>query len=117
MWDKVFSPTPDQWGLQGDPYLWQALEERLSQKPPPMSADEARGRLADAFDQLVGVPPNPYLGAKQVRVDAFAHGGMSSGVIDLLTWHDRLLPLLWDRQPISDSPHFIQGDELAWQYR
>lgn len=24
----IFTPEPDQWGLRGDPFLWQLLKER-----------------------------------------------------------------------------------------
>ena len=27
----IFTPEPSQWGLRGDPFLWQLLMERLEQ--------------------------------------------------------------------------------------
>ena len=97
MWEDVFDPPPDQWGLRGDPYLWDDLKHRLAEARPPDSAWTARRQLHEEFEQLVGVPPNPYLGQDHVRVEAFAHGGMSGGMVDLRTWHDRLMPLLLER--------------------
>ena len=92
----LFDPEPPTWGLRGDPYLWQALRERLSGTDLPASAGEVVALLHTAFGELTGLDlgrdPAPSMYCEQ-----YAHGGMSSGMISLDTWRERLMPLLAER--------------------
>jgi hypothetical protein len=92
----LFDPEPRRWGLRGDPHLWQALREYLSDTDVPASASEVSRLLHTAFGQLAGVDlaSDP---ASSVYREQFAHGGMSSGMISLDTWRQELMPLLTER--------------------
>jgi hypothetical protein len=92
----LFDPEPPTWGLRGDPYLWRELREHLSGADLPASVAETVGLLHEAFSELTGVDlaSDP---ASSLYREQYAHGGMSSGMISLDTWRQRLMPLLADR--------------------
>ncbi|WP_416957896.1 hypothetical protein ACNKF0_09745 [Nocardioides sp. T5] len=109
----MFTPAPEQWGLRGDRYLWQALREALDETPVPATDDGVDNLLATHIEDLAGVDIRREV-QEAVYREQFAHGGMSSGHIHVPTWRDRLLPLLvaraagtrvpdpWDRQVSVD---------------
>ena len=92
----LFDPEPATWGLRGDPYLWRALRGHLANMDIPTSAGELISLLHTAFRELAGVDltSDP---ASSVYREQYAHGGMSSGMISLDTWRERLMPMLADR--------------------
>jgi hypothetical protein len=92
----LFDPEPETWGLRGDPYLWRALRERLSGTDIPPSADAVVGLLHAAFGELAGLDLVCDTASSVYRAQ-FAHGGMSSGMISLDTWRQRLMPMLTER--------------------
>jgi hypothetical protein len=92
----LFDPEPGQWGLRGDPYVWQALRDHLGESYLPPSLGEVEAMLYTAFDRLVAVDLATETSTSVYR-EQFAHGGMSSGQVHLETWRAVLLPLLIDR--------------------
>jgi hypothetical protein len=91
----LFDPEPRRWGLRGDPHLWEAMRERLAGTDLPETAEEAAGLLRAAFAELAGVDlADP---APSVYREQYAHGGMSSGMICLDTWRQKLMPMLVER--------------------
>lgn len=92
----LFEPEPEQWGLRGDPWVWRAMCEHLTNAYLPPSIGEVERLLYAAFDRLVGVDlatdTTPW-----VFREEFAHGGVSSGNVHLDTWRVTLIPLLVDR--------------------
>jgi hypothetical protein len=92
----LFTPEPETWGLRGDPYLWRALRDRLSGTEIPASVDDVVGLLQAAFRALAGVDLTRTR-TPSVYVEEYAHGGMSSGMISLDTWRQKLMPLLTER--------------------
>ncbi|MFD5393359.1 hypothetical protein ACFWJW_03810 [Streptomyces sp. NPDC127097] len=93
---ELFDPEPERWGLRGDPHVWRALRDHLSGTDIPASFDEAVSLLRVTFGELVGV--DLVTNARSsVYHEQFAHGGMSSGMVDLDNWRDSLLPLLAER--------------------
>jgi hypothetical protein len=92
----LFDPEPRQWGLRGDPWVWRALREHLAGTDIPAGAGEAVSLLYAAFGDLTGfdLASDP---APRAYREQYAHGGMSSGIIHLDTWRQRLMPLLAQR--------------------
>jgi hypothetical protein len=92
----LFDPEPAAWGLRGDPWLWRELREHLAQTDIPPSVAEVARLLHAAFRELAGtsLADDP---ASAVYRERYAHGGMSSGMISLVTWRDKLIPLLIER--------------------
>ncbi|MGW0801299.1 hypothetical protein, partial [Streptomyces sp. NPDC002692] len=84
----LFDPEPEHWGLRGDPYLWEALRDHVSDADAPTSVDEVVSRLHTAFGELVGLDLVRDRRSSVYRVQ-YAHGGMSSGMISLDTWRER----------------------------
>ncbi|ALK33206.1 hypothetical protein Bpla01_64820 [Burkholderia plantarii] len=90
----LFAPPPARWGLRGDPYLWDALRARLAGTPLPESDEALDACIALAYAGLTG---QPLALSEPVHVPAFAHGGMSSGMVSPAFWTDVALPLLRQR--------------------
>jgi predicted kinase len=98
----LFDPEPQTWGLRGDPHLWRALRDRLSLTDVPPSAEAVPELLHAAFRELTGLDlaTDP---SSSGYVEQYAHGGMSSGMISLDTWRQRLIPLLTERARARDG--------------
>lgn len=107
-WDALFDPEPEQWGLRGDPYAWRALRDAVRGLPAPQQSGELAQVLRRSFVQVVGSHPDKD-GSEEVYVPAFAHGGMSSGMVCLPMWRDQLLPLLLAR----GTPRLASGSPAA----
>lgn len=96
-WSAAFDRQPAHWGLRGDPYVWEEMSRHLAHQPMPASRDEALRQLNRCFEIVVGVSVNDARSGTSVYVEKFAHGGMSSGHVDLQTWREKLLPMLANR--------------------
>lgn len=113
---SLFDPEPATWGLRGDPHLWRALREYLSGTDIPASAGEAAALLHAAFRELTGLDLAGEPASSAYR-EQYAHGGMSSGMISLDTWRQRLIPMLTERagRPapviVDRHPPFSAGDD------
>ncbi|WP_255029336.1 hypothetical protein [Rhodococcus sp. GA1] len=94
--DELFDEPPAQWGLRGDPYVWEAIREKLAGRPLPDDAAALEEALVTAFTSVMGVDVRTE-SADRVYREEFAHGGMSSGHVSLPTWRDHLIPLLVSR--------------------
>ena len=79
----IFEEEPKQWGLRGDPYLWQEMKVECAGKKFPYFEDAIVEYVSKKFEEVSGVPltydARPY-------VEKFAYGGMSSGHLSGLFW-------------------------------
>ena len=98
----LFEPEPGRWGLRGDPHLWRALRDHVSDQEIPASPAGVTGLLYAAFRELVGVDLAS-CPEQTVYREQFAHGGMSGGMISIGTWRDQLIPLLTDRARLQGT--------------
>ncbi len=94
MLQRIFEPPPAQWGLRGDPYLWQDLARTMLALPLPESATAADELLRRLYQQLVGEAP---AAGRRPFVARYQGGGMSSGHVDANFWLERGFPLLKSR--------------------
>ena len=85
-----------QWGLRGDPHVWAALRQETAAVLTPANTAGIRQAFIEALRRVADVDLD---GEEHgpVRREKFAHGGMSSGLVDLDWWRDKGLPLLVDR--------------------
>ena len=92
----IFEPEPVQWGLRGDPFMWQLLKERYQTVELPYSPKVLREEILRVFADLTGELPKP---GKHYYVDQFAktHVGMSTGWISGDFWQATAIPLLMGR--------------------
>jgi hypothetical protein len=93
---SLFDAEPQTWGLRGDPHLWRALRGHLANTDVPASADEVVSLLYAAFAEVTGLDLTGNVASSAYQAQ-YAHGGMSSGMISLDTWRQRLMPLLAER--------------------
>ncbi|RZK33204.1 MAG: hypothetical protein EOO61_15710 [Hymenobacter sp.] len=91
---RIFHPKPDQWGLRGDPYLWQELEYVCTSLQLPGSAAEIDSLLQCLYLNLVG---EALAHGRQPFVARYQGGGMSSGHLEANFWLERGFPLLKSR--------------------
>jgi len=92
----LFEPSPDQWGLRGDLFLWMELRQVLCHCELSGTSDRdaectVEARLLAAVATLTGTE----LGDRRdVYVRRYMRGGMSSGMVSREHWHVTLIPLL-----------------------
>lgn len=91
----IFEQKPVQWGLRGDPYLWDDLQAAFASVPLPYSELQSVNQFHTAFEKLTQYPLN--VEKEQIYFEKYAYGGMSSGHISLTFWKERALPLLIGR--------------------
>ena len=90
----LFQPGPGQWGLRGDPHLWQELAELAAERPLPYSEIELSDWLHAQFLDLTG---QPLSAEKPIAVERYPRRGMSGGLVSPAWWREKLLPLLLQR--------------------
>lgn len=92
--DELFDPVPVQWGLRGDPNLWQAMRARLANVVCPESASELERLLKQTYEAITG---HSFKQTQPFVIESFKHGGMSSGMVSPEFWRDTAIPLLCGR--------------------
>ena len=91
----AFDVRHRQWGLRGDPHVWSALRDETAATPTPYDHDGVRSELVDALRRVARVDlADDALPDDPVPREEFAHGGMSSGMVDVGWWRTKGLPLL-----------------------
>ncbi|SHK71495.1 hypothetical protein SAMN02746009_01445 [Hymenobacter psychrotolerans DSM 18569] len=90
----IFHPTPDQWGLRGDPALWQELEYVCATLQLPTSPAAIDQLLAFLYHNLVGEEP---VAGHRPYVPRYQGGGMSGGHVSADFWLTQGFPTLKSR--------------------
>ncbi len=90
---EIFSKPPYQWGLRGDPHLWDELKEYFQDNKFPETASQFEKILLEAFDALIadGVTRST---KKMLHIERYPRNGMSGGIISIEWWQEKGLPLL-----------------------
>ena len=52
----IFEETPKQWGLRGDPYLWEEMRNEFSAVPVTISLEAFEKRFKEVFEKFTGAP-------------------------------------------------------------
>lgn len=91
----AFDLAPGQWGLRGDPHVWQALRDHVGGTPTPSDPDEIRAVLVEGLREVADLDVDT--AQEPIHREEFAHGGMSSGMVDPSFWREQAIPLLVDR--------------------
>ena len=91
---QLFQGKPWQWGLRGDPYLWQEMAEHFAETPLPDTTAQLEQLLAQAFEALCG---QPITAEEFIAVERFPRGGMSGGMVSPAFWRETAVPLLLKR--------------------
>lgn len=88
---RLFEDVPRQWGLRGDPHLWQEMKATLGNAPYPATEEQLTALLEQTYQQLTGIPLTH---GDPVFVERHSHGGMSSGYVSPQFWLETAIPLL-----------------------
>ncbi len=91
---SIFKEPPDQWGLRGDPYLWDDLKKHFSNFFIPYSEEAFHKEIHDIFEKLTG---DKMESVGYINIPKYRHGGMSNGTICQEFWLNKALPLLTNR--------------------
>jgi hypothetical protein len=91
---EIFEEKPWQWGLRGDPFLWKEMADKIGELPLPDTERQLEELLHATFKNLVGFPISH---RKDVLIERYAHGGMSSGYVSLRFWREKAIPMLLTR--------------------
>jgi hypothetical protein len=90
----LFQEKPWQWGLRGDPYLWEEMQNHFAQASLPHNPEQIEQLLARAFEALTG---HPITSEKHIAVERFPRTGMSGGMVSPEFWRETAVPLLLSR--------------------
>lgn len=90
----LFQKKPGQWGLRGDPYLWDEMANHFVSIPLPDSTIQLEQLLSQAFETLTG---QPITSEKFIAVDRFPRSGMSGGLVSPEFWRETAVPVLLTR--------------------
>lgn len=93
---EIFGEKPRQWGLRGDPFLWDRLKKRYADTTLPYPPERLKCEILQIFAELAGEPPEY---GKIYFVEEFAqkHVGMSTGGLSGDFWLNSAIPLLLER--------------------
>ncbi|WP_339287942.1 hypothetical protein [Paenibacillus sp. FSL E2-0201] len=91
----IFNERPNSWGLRGDPYLWDELENYFQEVTYPCTGEAFAQRFKYAFEELTGGNLDDL--DKQIYCEKYSHGGMSSGYVSLEFWVEVAIPMLIER--------------------
>lgn len=87
----IFERKPRQWGLRGDPYLWEEMKELCVGDSLDIDDYGIADFVSKYFEKTTG---QPLTFDAQAYVERLAHGGMSSGSVSGSFWITRGIPLL-----------------------
>lgn len=90
----LFNRKPQQWGLRGDPYLWDEMKVYFKNIDPPKTEEEFHILIEHAFEKLTGCS---LFHTESIFVPRYDKGGMSSGHVSSEFWIDKGIPLLLKR--------------------
>lgn len=93
----LFEPSPTQWGLRGDLFLWLEMRQALCLVNLPKDTDQLAGVISAAFQTLTGKSLVSRVGENDFLVERFNRGGMSSGYVSSLYWLNEFIPQLQAR--------------------
>jgi molybdenum cofactor cytidylyltransferase len=97
---ELFQIQPPNWGLRGDPYLWEDMKQAFANIPFPYSSPQLVADIRRIFKEKTGEELD-----NQVRpyVPAYDHGGTSSGKVSGRFWMSTAIPLLIAMRDIAEA--------------
>ena len=88
---EIFEEKPKQWGLRGDPHLWEDMKKEFADVPVTVSAEAFREKFYEVFERLTNKPLTSEI---ITYCSTTAQGGMSAGKVSGDFWLETALPLL-----------------------
>lgn len=90
----LFEEKPCQWGLRGDPYLWNEMIQFIGEFKIPDTEEQLISLIESTFEQLTG---SELSSTNDIHIERYSHGGMSSGYVCLEFWREKALPMFRER--------------------
>ena len=97
---ELFSIQPPNWGLRGDPWLWQDMKQAFAATPFPHSSSELVADIHRIFQEKTGTE---LTNSARPYVEAYAKGGMSSGMVSGKWWLNIAVPILVSLREIAET--------------
>lgn len=97
---ELFRERPVQWGLRGDPYLWDDLEQIFRELSLPCEEEYFLSKLYLAVEEITGQKLEE---GEDIDVEMYDHGGLSSGKVSCDFWINRAIPLFIERLKIANK--------------
>lgn len=91
---KYFNELPTQWGLRGDPFLWDEMKVSFEKINLPVSSREFERLLHKFFQELTSERPEK---GKTIFIERYNKGGMSGGFVSCDFWLEKGFSLLIQR--------------------
>lgn len=91
---SLFATKPFQWGLRGDPGLWETMKQHFATTPLPASCQQLETVLLDTFTTIMGADIHS---GRMIYNKLFDKGGMSRGNVSCNWWLTKGIPLLKQR--------------------
>lgn len=101
MLSSIFDNKPSQWGLRGDPYLWEELSTQFRNIDIPSTEEDFLAIFKEKYMELTKVSLDE---DRNIYIERFSRGGMSSGMVSYEFWRERALPLLLERYRLLKEP-------------
>lgn len=90
--------SPTQFGMRGDPRLWQELQSEVAESPLPDDWFDLRRLIETAIERRIGQAPSEFADLPSVHVAEFDPGhGTSAGHVRLRWWAHTGIPIILDR--------------------
>lgn len=96
---EIFKNKPKQWGLRGDPEMWDALNKQFENLHNISNEEEFGEILNNEFNQLL--KKGKKMSNDVVWFEEFSQLGMSGGSVSIEWWTNTGLPLLKKRHSES----------------
>lgn len=97
---SIFSYRPFQYGLRGDPFLWDELEREFRTQKLPVDERQLIDLILESISKITG---QSVLENKVFFVNDFNNGGMSSGQVYSPFWVREAIPMLISRYRLINS--------------
>ena len=97
---ELFDIQPPNWGLRGDPWLWQDMKKSFAATPFPYSSRELVADIRRVFEEKTG---EKLTNSARPYVEAYAHGGMSSGMVSGKWWLMTGIPILVNLREVAEA--------------
>lgn len=88
---ELMQSRPKQWGLRGDPYLWDEIRQHLANVRVPINQDTLTQIIQQAFEDITGQPIN---NGSNIFIERYSQGGISSGRVSSHFWNNKAIPFL-----------------------
>ncbi len=91
---ELFEAEPAQWGLRGDPHLWEDMKAKLKTLIMPATGLELERILESVFMELT---TRNLDNRDPIYIARYDQGGMSSGMVCPDFWRRKAVPIILSR--------------------